>query len=620
MSILLITSATLFTMGHLIRTVRWRLLMDDKLSFSFLVNNLSITYLFNSFVPYRLAEILRIILPYKKTKISYFQSTAALIYEKISDITIVCVILVFLENSENSRNGILLQLAFSVLVILLLSLTLGKRVQVRLLKLSTIFKNRGSLFLLKFLDSQLTLSDRLKKIWKLWLLLTVPMWFLYLGAFYFSAFLFDTEPRILIQSIYTNVFDSTLGILITYTEVANAVAFCIWIGIPLFIFSLCYRLIPSKFLGILRSQENKLSMGINYRKVFLNEKEYKKIVKQVILSRELQIRNLMPFLKFQDKVLENISGGSGAATFLIQRDEQKIAAKIGTDQKQSSFLYKQSIAIKNLRKSGVNTVSIIRVLDGRPENFGYETSFEENSQKLSDHVLKNSNVDFEILERFLDDFKTDAYQQKQLFPGGIQLADVYSNKIAEIFEEIEFNLVDLRRNYRFSVNGKPINILTENDFRNNLRTYPMVFNTSRMVHGDLTLENLLYLSCKELVVSLDPNPNQLLVHPSVDFGKLLQSLRIGYENLEKEIQPFNPKNLEQKVDYTLPRNYLYLLAELNKYLTKFEVEMNYSEIKKLSEGQYLMHILRLLPYKLKFEPGYFPIFVAILSYEITEKN
>ncbi len=607
-------------MGHIIRTIRWRLLMDDKLSFSFLVNNLSITYLINSFVPYRLAEIMRIILPCKKTKISYFQSTAALIYEKISDLTIVCIFLIFLENSEDQKQGIFLQLLFSVLVTLLVSLTLSKKVQVRLLKLSNMLRSHSGLFLLRFLDSQLTLSDRLKKIWKLWLLLTVPMWCLYLGAFYFSAFLFKTEPRTLIQSIYTNAFDSTLGTLMKYTDITNAVAFCIWIGIPLLIFSLCYRLLPSKFLGVLRSKEKKLSMGINYRKVFLNEKEYRKIVKQVILSRELQIRSLMPFLKFQDKVLENISGGSGAATYLILRDQNKLAVKIGADQIQSSFLYKQSMAINNLRESGVNTVSIIRVLDGLPETFGYETSFEENSHKLSDHILKNSSVDFKILERFLDDFKTDAYQQDQIFPEGIKLADVYSSKIAEIFEEIEINLKDLRRDYRFIVNGTPINILNEKDFRDSLRTFPAVFHTSKIVHGDLTLENLLYLSHKELVISLDPNPNQLLVHPSVDFGKLLQSLRLGYENLEKEIQPFNPKNIDQKIDYTLPSNYLYLLSELNKYLSIFEIEMNYPEIRRLSEGQYLMHILRLLPYKLKIDPGYFPIFVAILSYEISEKK
>lgn len=620
MSILLLTSATLFTMGHIIRTVRWRLLMDDKLSFSFLVHNLSITYLFNSFIPFRLAEIIRIILPYKKIKISYFHSTAALVYEKISDITIVCIILLFIEDSKDAKQGNILQLALSVVVILLLGLTFGKRVQVRLLKLSTMFNNSNNLFLFRFLDSQLTLSIRLKKIWKLWFLLTIPMWILYLGAFYFSAVLFNTEPRILIQSIYTNAFDSTLRILMIYTDTANAVVFCIWIGTPLLIFSLCYRLLPSKFLDVLRSKEKKLSMGISYRKVFLNEKEFKKIVKEVILSRELQIRNLLPFLKFQDKVLDNISGGSGAATYLIQRDDKKIAAKIGADEIQSSFLYQQSIAIKNLRESGVNTVSIVRILDGLPDTFGYETSFEENSQKLSNHVLKNSKVDFKILGKFLDDFKIVAYQKKQIFREGIHLADAYSTKIAQIFEEIEFNLIDLRQNYRFIVNGTPVNILNENDFRSNLQNYPKVFESSNTVHGDLTLENLLYISSKEMVVSIDPNPNQLLVHPSVDFGKLLQSLRIGYESLEKQIQPFNPKNLEQKINYTLPSNYLYLLTELDKYLANFETDMDYSEIKKLSEAQYLMHILRLLPYKLKFHPGYFPIFVAILSHEISGKN
>ena len=170
------------------------------------------------------------------------------------------------------------------------------------------------------------------------------------------------------------------------------------------------------------------------------------------------------------------------------------------------------------------------------------------------------------------------------------------------------------------MNGTPVNILNENDFRSNLQNYPKVFESSNIVHGDLTLENLLYISSKEMVVSIDPNPNQLLVHPSVDFGKLLQSLRIGYESLEKKIQPFNPKNLEQKINYTLPSNYLYLLTELDKYLTNFETDMDYSEIKKISEAQYLMHILRLLPYKLKFNPGYFPIFVAILSHEISGKN
>jgi hypothetical protein len=112
---------------------------------------------------------------------------------------------------------------------------------------------------------------------------------------------------------------------------------------------------------------------------------------------------------------------------------------------------------------------------------------------------------------------------------------------------------------------------------------------------------------------MDPNPEQPLVHPTVDFGKLLQSLELAYENVDSNSISYSWKTKE--INYNIIKPALYQKAEKELEL-HFEQFRNPSEILALSKAQLLLHILRLLPYKLKNEPNSFPYYVTELSIRV----
>lgn len=57
------------------------------------------------------------------------------------------------------------------------------------------------------------------------------------------------------------------------------------------------------------------------------------------------------------------------------------------------------------------------------------------------------------------------------------------------------------------------------------------------IHGDLTIDNLLVNARTHKFVIIDPNDENIISDPIVDFAKIMQSLRSGYEFLvsQKEV-------------------------------------------------------------------------------------
>lgn len=110
-----------------------------------------------------------------------------------------------------------------------------------------------------------------------------------------------------------------------------------------------------------------------------------------------------------------------------------------------------------------------------------------------------------------------------------------------------------------------------------------------LLHGDLTVSNMLVSNDK--IKLIDPNPLQPFVHPTVDFGKLLQSFKCGYEFDFMNVRLIG-KNMNMKILNT--RSVAY--AEMEDFLYSW-IERNYHENYGYhARIQLLLHLFRIIPY------------------------
>ena len=123
------------------------------------------------------------------------------------------------------------------------------------------------------------------------------------------------------------------------------------------------------------------------------------------------------------------------------------------------------------------------------------------------------------------------------------------------------------------------------------------------LHGDVTLQNILVSDGRPYFI--DPNNENLINSPMVDFAKLLQSLDSGYEFLLQQ-QQFQMGR--DTIDYADLRPARWKI--LKQVMLEF-LEARYSQIDlgQLSFHQ-SVHLARLLPYQWKSNAKRLPLFYA----------
>lgn len=124
------------------------------------------------------------------------------------------------------------------------------------------------------------------------------------------------------------------------------------------------------------------------------------------------------------------------------------------------------------------------------------------------------------------------------------------------------------------------------------------------IHGDLTFENILINPTDQNFVIIDPNLDNAISSPIIDYAKLCQSGISRYENMKqlKGISQVGNKISYNPCSISEDDISLSLRAVLNARV-KEETMLNLS----LYEA---IHFSRLLPYKLELSPESFPLFYS----------
>ena len=119
--------------------------------------------------------------------------------------------------------------------------------------------------------------------------------------------------------------------------------------------------------------------------------------------------------------------------------------------------------------------------------------------------------------------------------------------------------------------------------------------STSIVHGDLTIENIVAtMGDSRAWYLIDPNPTNLFDSPLLDWAKLMQSLNLGYEVLNRGVSS-SVSGGAVRIPFVRSNAYAHLHAELRELLV---ARLGREGMREVAFHE-LVHYLRLIPYKIR---------------------
>lgn len=562
---------------------------------------MSISYMINFVLPFKVGNIFRIIYPGRKMKNGVSFSLATIIIDLLLDFYIVCIIYIILKilgiNSVNLSFYVLISL---LTVFLILIFTMFKKyIKKMILAISGIFNNNIELKLLKTSWYTITsFKDMLQRINKLKLLIyTIIPWILYVLSYlalsmYFSSINENIKFVDIFNMFYgeKNLLIPTLSIINNNFGLTIAIYLCIYIFIPIFviyIISYCYKnkkYSTKKYIELLPH--------INVQDKLLFLEGYFKADNRDYFKKYIELNNDIA-------IIEDYSAGSNATTMLCSKDGNLFYRKysFGTD---AEKLYEQIKWIhKHEKKLTLTKIINEYYKDGV---CSYDMPYVQGAVTCFNYVhTMPFDETWKIIKLSLDDIDKNLHSINRR-KSDIETIDKYvDSKVLKNIEKIEKGsyIKPLMKYDYIYINGKKYHNLEYFKKYLNKEYLEKVFKNDYYsdIHGDFTIENII---CKKDnkegkgYYIIDPNTGNLHDSPYLDYGKLLQSIHGGYEFL------MNTKTVsynDNRIDF--------LFTKSSKYYKLFDEYVNYLENKFGKKGlksifyHEVIHWLRLMPYKIE---------------------
>jgi hypothetical protein len=617
--VMLSLSVTLVLVGNFLRTLRWKYLIGShaEVEVADLVRPLSFGYLANSVIPYKLGEVLRGLL----AGVGQDQNTkariwASIIAERVLDVFSLFVVFVLgfsFMQFTNSTSGseikslITQYLFFSVVIAstLLSSLSWSSKVKLVILKLSKFLDPKlQNQFLLVFfftIEQVKSLPKFLRKF--NFLLLTILMWISYLSGYYFlGKYLSISNPSIDYSTIVSGLFNL---LELTRSPISNLWEISLYKTIVLFsIPSFIAILIPKSWWLKLSEHVKYFYQNENKSMTFANWKEQLKFLTFYFQGKNRDIAKAYYELNYGIEIVQDCSGMSGAITVLAKRDGALFYRKYGIGEMNSEKIESQ----ERFLRSG-DSGYFAKILDSKAQDLisSYDMEYHSDSRSMFEfiHTYKDEETSFffskliHLLNHGLFvsvDFEKEAkalilfnYYNQKILPNLIYFAEIAAKNNIDMEKGIVIN----SREYP-SINSL-LAELRKMNWVDKLNVGPWAY-----IHGDLTLENIIYSPNRDHNFYLiDPNPSQEPFPKVSDYSKLLQSLKYGFEFRHmNSVQSIHQNNF--RFTFLRSKQYESICNNLQKFLSELGKDFSIS-----SEFHLAVHMLRLLKYSEEFQTQMF---------------
>lgn len=601
--------------GHIIRAAKMKRLIkpvkESSLNFQF--RALSIGYLFNIILPFKLGEVFRSIVISRGERISLGLSLLMVLMDRAMDIIILSIILTILIAS-----GIV---SSTITFVLLTFFIIGA---LSMVLIWFIVKQKSSLV---YLIGKMTsvFNDSLKndmrfKTWSVFygaqriisrkelaafVIMSVGSWIFYVASmavlmFYLSSRLnIALTPTLWIAPYYGMSVPSGPANLGSFSKMSESLINGFWLSennsIALFITAWGLLVLPMMIVGVVllfwKTKEplrRRLPRSASLRS--LSEKlerrenislELGSFLDNYFAGNELSRIVHGMELKKGFSLIKYFKGGSDAITILALQDKTKIVKKIIPDALAPRLKAQYDWLIKYGGKNG-----IVKVLG---EEFGsnyysIDIAYDPKDEMFFEYMHHSTPEANKVIMRSVWSSLEKGIYKKTEWTVDYKAIDQYIQKhilaCMKIAKEVNAELNEASEPKRIVVNGVKYHNLYEiiSKIKNNKQAMKDLASYSRSaeVHGDVAIDNIM-VTDQGGVRIIDPAPDgNIISGPVFDFGKIMQSLYCGYEFIIRSSDNITLKD-DGRIEFhdrlSVPYSDLcvYVINDLSKkYLTEGE--------------------------------------------------
>jgi Lysylphosphatidylglycerol synthase TM region len=597
----------LLLVAHVVRAARWALLFPAaNITRRFdLLLGLALGYAINAIIPWRLGELFRIWFVSTKQSMRISEVASTVLAERLSDLIAVSLIAsyMYVYVSDDALALLLVPLGASLFIILFCVVVHRSRQGRRFVwRVASVFNDqiRNSCINLAWSISEMVLGGSLIK--PRFLVTTIAMWSLYILSYaafaYASGLGLPDVTLTMLGSPFKPAFEPlTIG---QHTAVWGIVGFA---GLPV-VAVLVYgglKQLPVIFRILnARSRYGWYGGQVALRRTrhhFKGEAEYEYFLSSLFSGNNNVATSFGLDAIGDGKVHKLFAGGSDAITAMVEVNEHLLIRKFAVGQA-GLKLKAQRDWLLNYHSDSFPLVKVLTDSQNA-QSYHYDMPLVVPSNDFYDFIHTNP---IEGSKRVLSEV-FEGITRFHEHHTGIAADEVLIRKY--LLEKATNNAV-LIRNFagtflhdRYRVNGTEFDLaqweyLLDSDWL----LSQISSRATTVVHGDLTIENIIIAPQQSPAwYIIDPNPDNVFNTCLIDWAKLMQSVHLGYEGLNR-----NFDCTVENSSILLPLTKSQAYTELNNQLVTFILDRQGEDALREIYFHELINYLRLTPYKIRQDP------------------
>lgn len=587
--------------GHLLRSKRTKLLIDQAAgsSLQFQFGALSVGYLFNALLPFRIGELIRAYLIAKRLHISFLYTFVSIVIERSTDVLFLSILIAIGGVLIGSSMGLGLIVIGSIGIVvsgsILFMLMLLKDEDKHLLTfISWIadFFNESIANRIRFkvwsliFGLQSFVNDR--RLMKDYIVYAVLSWLCYIISVLivisallnisgiFQVIVTGVSPYVIsFNPLDANAYQQLITLLPITLDVNNLDMYAriIWavLVLPMAMIGLLalvlYRQGSERTAKSVRADPyvNKLMRHRDisqdfpaFLDTYFKGHSLSRILHKIELTGEL---SLVKFFK----------GGSDAITVLALKNDKLFVKKIVPAEHTDRLRVQYKWLKKHAKKKQIvdvlaehkNSDYYAIDLSYDPEHISLFEYIHTRSLKQSKNAIENvwkyvtKNI-YTLQKESINEKERDAYIEERLMKK-IKSAVAVNDDLEQVVHEKKVRINGETYDNFFVIIDK---IKSHEQAWRDLATY----RKSTAIHGDLTVDNILMDIQADKPIIIDPSDDNQIRGPIIDFARHSQSLIAGYEFLNSDDEPVKAKREGRvyEINYHDRRSAKYM--QLNDYL------------------------------------------------------
>lgn len=611
--------------GHIVRTVRWRgILRHGRIELGNIRPLLSLVvgYVLNLLLPFRLGEIIRSSLLSQLARVDFVYVLASVVFERSIDLLVLGLItLAYLGFA--GLDAFLAMFAAAAILFVLFSLSVQFAFSRRWIwYLVSPFNDgiRTAAFHFFWSLADIWTGTRMALRRRFWAL-TVFMWFFYLLSLYLASIASNTPLLKVFEQIYLLPFNMAL-IFSLDVSCLPALLLLVYLAAPL-IFVIGYYFF-ARWPTIARmgqalhpmTDPTRYILGPSDQGIprFRSVSHYGEFLERKFSGEKSLIHAFENNALAGVEVLRLFHGGSGAVTALVEVDDHIRVRKYAD----GPVAQKLDVQYKWIETNS-NELPMVKIVGSQmlENSMFYDMEWVGSSRDMYEAVHTEP---VEVSRQLLDEIteKITAFHTANAKESASYevVASYIESKVCGNFQKIKARLLEIFDEPFVSVNGQSLRVEVFKAFETkDWMMSRLIDRRQSAIHGDLTVENILVRAASDGTLDwflIDPNPENIFDSPYIDFAKLLQSLHLGYESLNRNAKAsLVGKKIAVNMHVSLQYSELY-----QHFVEQFRTRFGDAALKEIFLHE-MVNYLRLIPYQYDRDPmrglAFFACFCILLQ-------